>query len=337
MSARIAEVDAAAFHDPARFMAEIAERCEPVVARGVVADWPALDAARDSPAALRAYLARFASDIRAEAFVGDAAIAGRYSYGEQLEGYNFERAEYRLLDALDRVLESAATPGGATVYMGSLDTDRYLPGFAAENRVAAVPAAVAPRVWIGNVSTVACHNDTYDNVACVVAGRRRFTLYPPEAIGDLYVGPIDHTMAGRPVSLAAGSAEPDPRYPRFEAARPLARVAELAPGDAIYVPKLWWHQVEATAPFNILANYWWDAFSHGPDAPYTAMMLAMIAIAERPAGERAAWRAYFDHYVFRGEGHPLAHLDEQQRGILGPLRANYGRIRAMVMQMLRGG
>ena len=67
------------------------------------------------------------------------------------------------------------------------------------------------------------------------------------------------------------------------------------------------------------------------------MMLAMIAIAERPPEERAAWRAFFNHYVFRPGGHPLAHLPESQHGILGRLQPrNYGRIRAFVMQMLRG-
>jgi hypothetical protein len=85
----------------------------------------------------------------------------------------------------------------------------------------------------------------------------------------------------------------------------------------------------------MLANYWRDAFPAGPDAPYTAMMLAMIAIAERPLGERKAWRAFFDHYVFRPEGHPLAHLPAEKHGILGPLKQNYGRIRAKVMQTLR--
>ena len=112
---------------------------------------------------------------------------------------------------------------------------------------------------------------------------------------------------------------------------------ELEPGDALYLPKLWWHQVEATAPFNGLVNYWWDAFAAGPDAPYTSMLLAMIAIAERPAPERAAWRALFDHYVFRERGHPLAHLPAERHGLLGPLTENYGKIRARVMYLLRGG
>jgi hypothetical protein len=68
------------------------------------------------------------------------------------------------------------------------------------------------------------------------------------------------------------------------------------------------------------------------------MMLAMIALAERPTKVRAAWRAFFDHYVFRPNGHPLDHLPEEMHGILGPLaRGNYGRLRAAIMQMLRGG
>jgi hypothetical protein len=196
---------------------------------------------------------------------------------------------------------------------------------------------VGGRIWLGHASNVSAHYDTADNLACVVAGRRRFTLYPPDLIAGLYVGPIDNTMAGQPVSLAASSPRDDVKYPRFATVRDQAMTAELQPGDALYLPKLWWHQVEATSPFNALVNYWWDAFAAGPDAPYTAMLLAMITIAERPAPEREAWKALFGHYVFRDNGHPLAHLPAEQHGILGPLKSNYGRIRARIMHMLRGG
>ncbi|HWI86726.1 MAG TPA: cupin-like domain-containing protein [Sphingomonas sp.] len=334
----IAEADPARFGDPLLFRREIAERCQPVVLRGLLREWPAVRAARISPAALRDYLLRFTNDSQAQAFIGDPAIGGRYYYSDGLEGFNFERVEMDVPTAIDRVLAGAATPGAPTLYIGSLPTEAYLPGFAEENVAAIVPSTVGPRIWIGNASHVSCHYDTFDNIAGVVAGRRRFTLYPPAAIANLYVGPIDHTMAGQPVSLADGSRPGDPRYPAFEAIRDQALVTELEPGDAIYLPKLWWHRIEATAPVNVLVNYWWDAFSMGPDAPATAMLLAMIAIAERPAGERAAWKAFYDHYVFRPNGHPLAHLPEAKHGILGPLESgNYGRIRAHVMRILRGG
>jgi hypothetical protein len=176
-----------------------------------------------------------------------------------------------------------------------------------------------------------------DNIACVVAGERRFTLFAPETIDRLYIGPIDHTMAGQPVSLAASAPADDERYPLFRAVRQQALVAELGPGDAIYIPKLWWHQVEAISPFNALVNYWWDAFSAGPDSPSVALLLSMITISERPPAERQAWQAFFEHFVFRGKGHPLAHLPQSQHGVLGPLKpSNYQKIRALVMQMLRG-
>ena len=53
---------------------------------------------------------------------------------------------------------------------------------------------------------------------------------------------------------------------RAAAARDRAITVELAAGDALFLPKLWWHQVEATAPVNVMLNYWWDATAIGPDA-----------------------------------------------------------------------
>ncbi|WP_426011840.1 cupin-like domain-containing protein [Caulobacter sp. DWR2-3-1b2] len=119
--------------------------------------------------------------------------------------------------------------------------------------------------------------------------------------------------------------------------RDQALITELHAGDALYLPKLWWHQVEATAPFNGSVNYWWDAFAAGPDSPYTSLLLSMIAVSERPLEERRALKALFEHYVFRENGHPVSHLPPERRGLIGPLApANYGRIRARVVQLLRG-
>lgn len=325
-----------------QFRDEIVEPCQPVVLRGLAADWPAVAAGHCGPEAFADYLARFATDIAVEVFFGAPEIAGKYYYGGRPDGFNFERRRMRFADALQAMLEACAAEGGPSAYVGSAPTELCLPGFAAQNTTAQLGPAVEPRIWLGTASNVSCHYDTLDNLACVAAGARRFTLYPPELIGSLYVGPIDNTMAGQPVSLAASAGSSrelgQGAFPLFEQVRDQALVVELGPGDALYLPKLWWHQVEATAPFNALVNYWWDASSLGPDAPYASLLLAMIAISERPPAERAAWKAFFDHYVFRSAGHPLAHLPEAQHGLLGPLKSGtYGRIRARVMQMLRGG
>jgi hypothetical protein len=240
-------------------------------------------------------------------------------------------------DALDGIVASAGRTAGRSTYLGSVSVDDYLPGFSAQNTLSIVGPTAAPRIWLGHESNVSAHYDSLDNLACVVTGKRRFTLFSPELTDRLYMGPIDFTLAGQPVSLAAAAGGDDPRYPRFREVRDQALVADLLPGDAIYIPKLWWHQVEATSPFNVLVNYWWDAFATA-DAPSIGLLLSLITIAERPLQERLAWKAFFDHYVFRSNGHPLAHLPEAQRGVLGPLQPdNYDKLRARVMHLLRGG
>lgn len=330
------EIAAADLGGPERFRSEVVEACRPVVIRGLVAHWPVVEAAR-SPATFRDYLAGFDAGSEIEVFVGESRIAGKYYYNDDLKGFNFERQKMSVTAALDAMLADLGQADARSIYAGSLPANMVLPGFTAQNAMPFTPPEVGPHVWVGHASNVSCHYDAVDNLACVVAGRRRFTLYAPKLTGRLYVGPIDNTMAGQPVSLAASAAPGDERFPRFREIEDQALVAELEPGDALYLPKLWWHKVEATAPLNGLVNYWWDAFVQGPDAPYTALLLAMIAVAERPPAERQAWRAFFDHYVFRGEGHPLEHLPADQRGILGPLRPdNYGRLRAHVMRLLRG-
>ncbi len=327
--------DDAALAGAEAFHANVIRSAQPVVIRGLGAGLPAVQAARDGPDAILDHLLSFDNCRRPELFLGDPAIAGRYFYRDDLAGFNFRKAQLSLAEAFAEMRRHAADPSAPTAYLGSLVASAYLPGFAEVNRLRIVPPDIETRLWIGNASHVACHYDAYENLACVIAGTRRFTLYPPDAIGDLYVGPIDNTMAGQPASLA--SADPD-RFPRFAAARARAITVELSPGDALFLPKLWWHEVEATSPINVMLNHWWDATATGPDAPMLTMLFAMIALAERPEAERMAFRAFFDHYVFRPDGHPLAHLPEDQRGVLRDLTGpRYGQIRAMVLRALRGG
>ncbi|MGV3512264.1 MAG: cupin-like domain-containing protein [Novosphingobium sp.] len=325
----------ASLHDAEAFARSVVQDCRPVVIRGLGKNLPATAAARPSPRAALDYLLQFDHGRRPQVFQGHPDNSGRYFYVDDLSGFNFTRTELDLAEAFQRMLAHADDPSLPTTYIGSLVAPAYLPGFADANRIAIVPPSVEPRLWIGNRSTAAAHYDAYENLACVIAGERTFTLYPPDAIGDLYIGPIDNTMAGQPASLAAGN--PDlARYPRFQQASARAITVNLQQGDALFLPKLWWHQVEAKAPVNVMLNYWWDATATGPDAPSLSMLHAMIAIAERPEAERMAFRAFFDHYVFRSEGHPLAHLPEDKRGVLGNLKANYGQIRAMLVRALRG-
>jgi hypothetical protein len=169
----------------------------------------------------------------------------------------------------------------------------------------------------------------------VVAGRRRFTLFPPDELDNLYVGPLDLTPAGQPISLV-DIARPDlARFPKFTQALARARVADLAPGDAVFIPSLWWHHVEALDAFNVLLNYWWRQSPAHMDSPLNALMMAMLSVRDLPPAQRTAWRHLFDHYVFDAGAHTAAHIPASARGSLQPLDPGAARVlRARLLRSL---
>jgi hypothetical protein len=153
----------------------------------------------------------------------------------------------------------------------------------------------------------------------VAAGRRKFTLFPPEQLANLYVGPLDFTPAGQPISMV-DLHQPDlARFPRFADALEQAQAAELEAGDAIFIPSMWWHHVEALEPFNILVNYWWRQSPPFMDTPTSALMLALLAVRDLPLAQRKAWQEIFRHYVFDSDGSEAAHIPPAARRVLAPL------------------
>lgn len=298
------------------FDREIEPRHEPAVLRGLVADWPIVGSALESTEALRAYLARLDSGIKVRAFLGASEMRGRFFYSPSFEGFNFGQVEGEFRQLLTAILESR---GSRYIYSGSTPTAQLLPAFAGENPLPLVDGKPAePRVWVGGDSVIAPHFDESDNIACVVSGKRRFTLFPPEQISNLYVGPIDNTMAGQPASMVELD-DPDlDRFPRFAEALKCGLVAEVEPGDAIYIPALWWHGVKATGPLNVLVNYWWQDTPPDAGSPMVAIAAALLSISLLPQHKRQGWREAFDHFVFRpGDRDPAAHIPAQAQGVLG--------------------
>ena len=137
-----------------------------------------------------------------------------------------------------------------------------------------------------------------NNLACCMVGRRRFTLFPPDQIANLYPGPLEPTPGGQVVSMVDFRAPDFDRFPRFRDALDAAEVAELEPGDVLFYPAMWWHHVEALDPFNVMINYWWNASPAFMDTPMTTLLHALLSLRDRPEHEKAAWRALFDYYVF---------------------------------------
>ena len=291
----------------------------PLLLKGLVADWPAVAACRDSIAAATRYLAGFWIEKPVTVYVGEPGIDGRFFYNDDFTGFNFKSGSAHLGQVLQKLAEQEAAGTSAAIYVGSTPVDQWLPGFRASNDVVLPVNDALASFWLGSKTRISAHFDFPDNLACVVAGRRRFTLFPPDQVGNLYVGPLDRTPSGQAISLVDFS-EPDlDRHPRFVEALAAAQVAEMEPGDALFVPSMWWHHVESMAPFNLLVNYWWCTSPPAMGAPTTALMHAILSLRDLPERQKTAWRALFDHYVFDADETTYAHIPPTGRGCLAPL------------------
>ena len=299
--------------------ADVLTSTQPLLLKGLVADWPVVQAARTSPAEAVDYLRRFYAGATVGVFYGTADMQGRVFYNDDLTGFNYQRVMTKLDAVLDELLAQDPAAEAPTLYMGSTTVDTCLPGFRAENDIDLGEISALASIWLGNRSRIAAHFDVPDNIACVAAGRRRFTLFPPDQLTNLYVGPLDFTPAGQAISLV-DFANPDfERFPRFRDALEHAQVAEMEPGDAIFIPSMWWHHVESLDSLNILINYWWRRSPAFMGTPMNVLNHALLAIRDLPAEQRNAWRELFRHYVFEADETTSAHIPEQRRGVLGPI------------------
>jgi hypothetical protein len=310
--------------DAATIRRDVLPDKRPAILRGFVNEWPAVKQGRDCAAALVRYLLRFDSGKSVDALMAAPEIDGQIFYNEEMTGFNFLRNRLPLAAVAEQALRYAEFPKSPAVAAQSALIRDCLPGFAEENRLSIVDDNVLPRIWLGNRITTPTHVDEWNNIGCVVAGRRRFTLFPPDQIANLYIGPLDFAPTGAPMSLVSLRHPDFARFPKFREALANAHVAELAAGDAIFIPALWWHHVESLESFNVLVNYWWhDRVGDGAlaDSAFEALLHAILSIRALPPATRRAWGAFFEQYVFGETAGVLEHISPGRRGILGELSA----------------
>jgi hypothetical protein len=300
--------------DAARFREEIVPLGQPAVLRGIAGDWPLVRHFRRSPEALVDYLTGLDSGALVTTAIAPPEVKGRLVYKEGLKELNHRHSDELLPNVLKGLLKLADNPAPPGVWIGGLSARHQLPRLEQENRTDFVPEGTPANLWIGNAVTVPPHFDAGDNLAVVVAGRRRFTVFPPEQVANLYIGPFDLTPSGLPISMVSHT-DPDlERYPRFRDALAAAQVGEVGPGDAIYVPYLWWHGVESLEAFNMLVNFWWYSDPVAAAHPYGALLRAAFELFRNmPDAHRRSWKHMYDHWVFHENGDPAAHLPSVQR------------------------
>ncbi len=313
----------------------------PVILRGLARDWPLAQAGLTGPHEAVAYLKGFDAGRPVVGYTGAPEIGGRYFYRDDLQTLNFAAERVSLSAYLDLALSLIGAEKPPSLYIGSTDLDLYLPGLGRENGLVLPLTTDEDRpppivsIWMGNRTTAATHFDMSNNLACCLVGRRRFTLFPPDQIDNLYPGPMEPTPGGQVVSLVDPSAPDLDRFPRFAQAAEAGEVAELEPGDVLFYPALWWHNVEALDDFNAMINYWWNDAPAFMDTPMTTLLHGLLSLRGRTAAEKAAWRSLFDFYVFGDAEKAAGHLPDAAQGDLAPLdERSARRLRALVLQKL---
>ena len=108
-----------------------------------------------------------------------------------------------------------------------------------------------PRFWIGPAGTMTpLHCDYDDNIFAQIWGSKRIFLAPPHHDAFLYPREANAILFGSPFNPEA------PDYEQFPLARQAAMVECIVnPGDLLYVPAGWYHQVHALT-FSLSSNRW---------------------------------------------------------------------------------
>ncbi len=311
---------------------------QPAVLRGLVHDWELVQAGNQSMSRAMDVLRGFYNGQPVTWSWGSPEVAGRPFYNADFTDLNFEVRRGDLGEVLDAIAAHADDTQPPTYYVASLLLDSRLPGLRATNDIDLASHGIAdapPSIWIGNRVTASCHYDAMNNLACCAVGRRRFTLFPPDQIGNLYPGPLEPTPGGQAVSVVDFDAPDFQRHPRFHDALAAGQETVLEAGDAIFIPSLWWHHVQGLEPFNVLVNYWWSSVAAHVPTPMHALYHALWTIRDRPEREKQAWRDVFEHYVFGPSERAGEHLPMAARNVLGPIDESLARqLRAMLIAKL---
>jgi len=201
----------------------------PLVLTDMAADWPALQ--RWTPLHLREHYGEVLVEVQ----------TGRASDPDFERNKLLLRREMPVAELVDRVLQGS----GNDLYLTANNQALKRPGLAPLLAdIGSLPDWVdrdalpgAALLWFGAAGTLTpLHHDTLMLLHTQVVGRKRWRLASPLQTPRLY----NTRSVFSPVDLAA----PDlARFPRLAGVQVFDVV--LGPGETLFVPLGWWHQVEA--------------------------------------------------------------------------------------------
>ncbi|WP_394133213.1 cupin-like domain-containing protein [Shewanella maritima] len=288
----------------------------PIVFTGLCADFPIVKAGLKGPTQAMEYVSQFYGGQPLTAYRLDPQHKGRVFYNDQIDGFNYQAGKADLPFILDTLKQQfdVAEPYG--VYMGSTEINQYFPGFGEQNSLSLAGIKPLASLWLGNQTKVAAHFDFPHNLACNLVGQRTFTLFPPEQIGNLYIGPMEFAPGGQEISMVDFDTPDFARFPKFKQALASAFQVTLNPGDVLFIPSMWWHHVKGEQNFNVLLTHWWRDTPAYLGRPNNALIHSMLSLRSLPKAQRQAWKAFFDHYIFDHDATDTNHIPDAAKGML---------------------
>ena len=157
------------------------------------------------------------------------------------------------------------SPGGTRKYWAGPIDDAELGGAvgpAAAVRPVDVQAGdrecQSHRLWLGSGGLVAAlHYDTYHNALVQLVGAKRVVLLPPSQLGEVGLYPALHPRYRQAHESAAATTKLGGREKQARTYGPEAMEALLRPGDVLYIPPFWLHEIESiAADFTASVNIW---------------------------------------------------------------------------------
>ncbi|MEW6998488.1 cupin-like domain-containing protein [Colwelliaceae bacterium BS250] len=289
---------------------------KPLILRNFASNWPLVQSGLESDEAACDLLRGYYQGVPVNACYGAPENNGRVFYNEQVNGFNYSVSKADLNLVLDKLLAHKDDNQPPTMYIGSTEVNSFLPGFKEQHSTSIDEFRPLTSIWIGNQSKIAAHYDFPLNLACSVVGRRRFTLFPPDQIDNLYVGPMELSPGGQDISMVDFDQPDFVKFPKFEQALANAQVAELNAGDALFMPSMWWHHVEGLDSINMLVTHWWRDTPAFMGRPNNALLMAMLSLRNLPKSQRKAWQSIFNHYIFDHDNEQIDHIPESAQGML---------------------
>jgi hypothetical protein len=228
--------------DPEEFLQDYYATGRPVILVGEMANWPALT--RWS-----------AQDLKAK--VGGAVV--EYQGGRTANPrFEMDKDRHRREGRFDAFIDTITAPGaGNDAYLTAYNSERNreaLAPLAADmgfldrflTREAAMPNGM---MWIGPAGTfTSLHHDLTNNFIAQLVGRKRVKLLPAAEVGKLH----NHRHVFSEITDLDDPGLDLASDPRLAGARAYDLVIE--PGEILFVPLAWWHQVKAL-DFSVTVTY----------------------------------------------------------------------------------